>query len=245
MTNSSTQQHLGQEERVGPERWRGATAPILAGATLLAVLLGALVGWLVFAPHPPTEDSAEAGFARDMYEHHAQAVEMSLLALDQTEDPAVFDLAWDIATSQSNQMGQMEGWIKMWGLSMARTGPRMAWMDHDPQATAALPEGVPMPGMASPAEMQQLRESQGEQSDVLFLQLMITHHASGVQMADAALARAAEGEVLRLARAMSNAQQSEIDLMVSMLTERGAEPREAPEDLQVQDPNPSGGGHGH
>jgi uncharacterized protein (DUF305 family) len=205
------------------ERWSRVGAPLLAGLSVVALLLGVLLGWLVFAPHHPGEDSAEAGFARDMYEHHTQAVEMSLEVLQSTEDDAVRGLAWDIATSQANQMGQMEAWIKAWGLSMARSGPRMEWMGHDGAHT---PEGSVMPGMATPAEMSQLAEAEGEEADVLFLQLMITHHLAGVDMAEAGLELAEDPEVVRLAQAMANAQDSEIRLMATMLAERGAEPRE-------------------
>lgn len=196
---------------------------MLAGVSVVALLLGVLLGWLVFAPHHPGDDSAEAGFARDMYEHHTQAVEMSLEVLQSTEDDAVRGLAWDIATSQANQMGQMEAWIKSWDLSMARSGPRMEWMGHDDTHT---PDGSVMPGMATPAEMTRLADAEGEEADVLFLQLMITHHLAGVDMAEAGLELAEDAEVLRLARAMANAQESEIRLMATMLDERGAEPRE-------------------
>lgn len=196
---------------------------MLAGVSVVALLLGVLLGWLVFAPHHPGDDSAEAGFARDMYEHHTQAVEMSLEVLQSTEDDAVRGLAWDIATSQANQMGQMEAWIKSWDLSMARSGPRMEWMGHDDTHT---PDGSVMPGMATPAEMTRLADAEGEEADVLFLQLMITHHLAGVDMAEAGLELAEDAEVLRLARAMANAQESEIRLMATMLDERGAEARE-------------------
>src|SRR5690606_23084320 len=55
------------------ERWRSFGAPALAVVTIAALCLGTLLGWLVFDPHHPGDDSAEAGFARDMSEHHAQA----------------------------------------------------------------------------------------------------------------------------------------------------------------------------
>jgi len=204
------------------QRWARVGAPVLAAASVVALLLGTLLGWLVFAPHDPREGSADVGFARDMSEHHAQAVEMSLLVMQSTEDQAVGGLAWDIATSQSNQIGQMEAWVKDWGLSMARTASRMAWMGHD----AAPATGSPMPGMATDEEMDQLRAAEGEAADVLFLLLMITHHLAGVEMARAGVDLAENPEVVRLATAMATAQRSEVQLMADMLAERGAEPRE-------------------
>lgn len=204
-------------------RSSGFGAPLLAGTAVVALLVGVLLGWLVFRPGHPADDSAEAGFARDMYEHHAQAVDMSLIVLQSTEDDAVRGLAYDIASSQANQMGQMEGWIRTWGHSMARPGPRMEWMGHEHHEAA---EGAVMPGMATPAEMEQLAAAEGEEADILYLQLMTTHHIAGVEMADAALELVDHPEVTRLAQAMSNAQESEIRLMAEMLTERGSETRE-------------------
>ena len=70
------------------ERWRTFGAPALAAVTVVALCLGVLLGWLAFGAGRPGEDSAEAGFARDMSEHHAQAVQMSQLVMQRTEDEA-------------------------------------------------------------------------------------------------------------------------------------------------------------
>lgn len=206
----------------------GAGRLLLPLTGLAALLAGVLLGWLVFAPHHPDGDSPEAGFARDMSEHHAQAVEMSLLLLGRSDAEDVTALAYDIATSQQNQIGQMEAWLRVWGLPTARSGPRMEWMaEHEAHTAHAEPQGeAPMPGMATSEEMQQLREAEGQQAEVLFLQLMITHHESGVAMAQAAYDLSAEAEVSRIALAMVRAQESEIAAMTAMLEERGAEPPE-------------------
>lgn len=212
-------------------RWAEVGAPLLAAIAVTALVLGTLLGWLVFADRSPSDTGADAGFARDMSEHHAQAVEMSLLALERTEDLEIRTLAYDIATSQGNQLGQMEAWLRQWELPMARSGDRMAWMDgHDHAAAteASVAEGgAPMPGMATDAEMERLRAAQGQEADVLFLQLMTSHHLGGVDMAQAAVTRASDAEVLRLASAMATAQASEIELMVQMLADRGAAPQES------------------
>lgn len=218
-----TDQNLTDEDVTPARRASRFGAPLVAWTAILALLVGVLLGWLVFSPRHPGDDSAEAGFARDMYEHHAQAVDMSLTVLQRTDDEALRGLAYDIATSQANQMGQMEAWIRSWGLSMARPGPRMAWMGHEMHEA---PEGAPMPGMATQEELEQLAAAEGEEAEILFLQLMTTHHIAGVEMADAALELAGDPEVLRLARAMSNAQSSEIRLMAEMLAERGSQTRE-------------------
>ena len=208
------------------ERWRTFGAPALAAVTVVALCLGALLGWLVFAPHHPGDDSAEAGFARDMTEHHAQAVQMSQLVMQRSEDEDVRRLAVDIDNNQNFERGQMAAWLTEWGLPRARSGERMAWMEGHEHSAMELPEGVPMPGMASPAEIQELTDASGEEAEVLYLQLMTTHHIAGVEMAQAALELAEDPELRGAAQRMVDAQAGEIALMRDMLAERDAEPRE-------------------
>lgn len=207
-------------------RWAAFGAPALAAVTVAALCLGTLLGWLVFAPHHPGDGSADAGFARDMTEHHAQAVRMSQLVMQRTEDEDVRRLAVDIDNNQNFERGQMAAWLTEWGLPRARDDERMAWMEGHDHSAMELPEDVPMPGMATPAEIQELTDATGEEAEVLFLQLMTTHHIAGVEMAQAALDLADDPGLLAAAQRMVDAQAGEIALMHDMLVERDAEPRE-------------------
>ena len=45
----------------------------------------------------PTADSVDVGFAQDMSVHHQQAVQMASWERDHTTDPALKQLAFDIA----------------------------------------------------------------------------------------------------------------------------------------------------
>ncbi|AXH95894.1 DUF305 domain-containing protein [Ornithinimicrobium avium] len=207
------------------ERWRTFGAPALAAVTIVSLCLGVLLGWVAFGPHRPADSSADAGFARDMSEHHAQAVEMSQLVMQRTDDEAVRRLAVDIDNNQGFERGMMATWLGEWGLPRARGEARMAWMGTD-HMDMDLPPGVAMAGMASPTELQQLTEASGEEAEVLFLQLMLTHHLAGVEMAEAALDLAEDPRVLAAAERMSVAQVGEIRLMNDMLVERGSQPRE-------------------
>lgn len=209
-----------------PERWRTFGAPALAAVTVLALCLGVLVGWLAFAPRHPGDSSAEAGFARDMTEHHAQATQMSLLVMQRTEDEAVRRLASDIVNNQEFERGVMASWLNEWDLPRARGEERMAWMEGHDHAAMDLPAGVAMPGMATPTEIQELTDARGQDAEVLYLQLMTTHHLAGVEMAQAGLDLASDPDVLAVAQRMVDAQRGEVALMRDMLRERGAEPRE-------------------
>lgn len=191
----------------------------LLGVVVVAAA-SALVAVLVVRPSSPGDDSPEAGFARDMQQHHAQAIEMSRIVRDRTDDAATRTLAYDILTTQENQEGQMLGWLVMWGDSQARTAPAMAWMGHD-MADMGM-TGATMPGMATLAQLAKLQTLSGRAAEVFYLQLMIAHHKGGVEMAQAILGLTDRPEVVQLANGMMTSQQSEITLMESMLAARGA-----------------------
>ncbi|MGY2745521.1 uncharacterized protein (DUF305 family) [Arthrobacter sp. UYCu723] len=212
-------------------------------AVLAAVVLTVLAGWALgrltapapaFPPAFPSGGTAEAGFARDMQVHHLQAVEMSTLVRDRTDDPDIRRLAYDIARSQQ-QAGQMFGWLSVWGLPQASTAPAMAWMTdggglsaddgghaaHGSGADASTPKTETlMPGMATPAELAALEASTGAAAERLYLELMIRHHQAGVAMARAVVDRSDNVAVTSLARSVVTAQQSEADSMFQLLTAR-------------------------
>ena len=183
----------------------------------LRVIVAVLAFWLgarrTFAPG---ENSAEVGFARDMMMHHAQAVDMATLLRDRTDDPEMRQLALDIMLTQQAQIGQMQGWLTMWGYPIARTEPAMSWM--------GMPTSGPMPGMATPEQLNQLRNLEGIEADALFLQLMIPHHRGGVAMGQAALAQAQRPQVRTLAQSIVDAQTNEITLMQELLQQKGLPP---------------------
>lgn len=186
----------------------------------------------------PAASSADAGFARDMAVHHQQAVEMSFVVRDRTDDEDVRRLAYDIANTQANQRGMLLGWLDLWELPKVAPGGEepMAWMagtgghEHGGHGSggaeaASGTDGVLMAGMASRSELDRLGRLDGEQAEVFFLQLMTDHHQGGVAMAEACASLCSVPVEQRLARGMVEGQQSELGLMRDMLAERGAVPR--------------------
>jgi len=222
----------------GASRWRLVVAGVIAGALVLSV--GLAGGWMLAARSAdPSTTSVEAGFARDMQVHHDQAVEMALIVRDRTDDPEIRSLAYDIATSQAQQSGQMYAWLNDWGVPQARPGEPMEWMstptldgsagqghEHGTASATASPDdavsAAAMPGMASDADLERLRNASGTDAEVLFLTLMLAHHRGGVEMADAVLDRSTHPLVTTLARAIVFAQSGEIDYMESLLAQRSS-----------------------
>lgn len=206
--------------------WLLVVALLVAG-----VLVAGAAAYMLSRPaSPPADDSPEAGFARDMQVHHAQAVEMSLIVREKSSDPTLRAMAYDVITSQQQQIGQMYAWLESWGLPQTSSRAPMAWMsgmEHSGMADmpsgstsmTMLPDGR-MPGMASTADLARLKAAHGRSAEVLWLQLMIPHHQAGVMMAEAALQKSSDPQVVKLADAIRTAQLAEIDQMRQMLNDR-------------------------
>ena len=189
--------------------------PLLLLLAAAAALFAALALWLYLTNAQPGDGSAEAGFARDMSVHHAQAVEMAEIVRDKTESEEVRLMAADMALTQQGQIGRMQGWLDAWGLPATGAEPAMSWMGHPTEGR--------MPGMASPEEIERLRNAPPEEAEVMFFRLMIPHHQAAVPMAEAVMEESDRPEVENLAGAIAASQQGEIELMREMLEERGAE----------------------
>ena len=203
-------------------------------AVVAVLLLGAAVGLLIKLPgadnsSTPARDSVDVGFAQDMSAHHLQGVTMANIAREKTADPAIRQLAFDIASTQLEQVGRMKGWLFLWGYpEQSVDGRHMWWMTsgthgHD-AAGSDTGETGRMPGMASSEEIIKLRSLTGVEFDVYFLQLMLRHHQGGAPMAEYAATHAGQSVVRTLADNMLKSQTSESTYMQELITERGAAP---------------------
>jgi uncharacterized protein (DUF305 family) len=209
----------------GTRRWLlVALAVLLVGALAFAIGRFSTFGSTA-AAGSPTTDSAEAGFARDMQVHHAQAIQMAMDIYRKTDDEELRILSYDIATSQSAQKGEMFDWLVKWGLPQAGE-PMMAWMtqsdagghEHGGSATAPLTDEQAREamGMATDAELDALEAATGAEADCMFLALMIRHHEGAIPMAEAVIELGTDPRVLEVAQSMKSGQTAEIAAMKSM-----------------------------
>lgn len=223
-----------------PEGRRAPPGRVRAGMVVMglgvALAAGIILGWALTreasVPPPVSSSSLDAGFARDMQSHHSQAVQMSVLLLDRSDDQEVRQLAKDILLTQQQQSGQMYGWLEQWDLPQASNAAPMAWMSQtdaspseDMGGMHATPGEQPetssmMPGMASPQDLAALESSTGAEADRRYLELMIPHHRGGVQMAQAAQHAATTAEARLLAKTIVQSQTAELRVLQSMSTLR-------------------------
>lgn len=197
-------------------RWRRARL-VATAAVLLALSGGVGIGSVVGRDSHPVDTSAEAGFARDMQIHHAQAVAMSMVAYQRSADPRIRTLAYDIALTQQTQIGLMRGWLDRWKLPATSTAAPMGWMAHGSHGGMGTSADGLMPGMASGEQLTRLDSATGTDLDVLYCQLMVRHHLGGIMMVDGLLHRSHRSEVTSLATAMRSGQESELHAFEQIL----------------------------
>jgi uncharacterized protein (DUF305 family) len=190
-------------------------------AAVLLLVTGVAIGYLIPTLSRPGADSIDAGFARDMSVHHAQAVEMGMFAyrLGTTDD--IRNLGYDIAASQQWQIGQMQTWLTEWHLSPTSDKRPMAWM---PMGMNTLQPDGRMPGMASDDELKKLKSSTGKDFDTMWCQLMLRHHLGGIHMAEIAAKNAEDQEVRDAAEKIRVSQSYDISQLTEKLKDLGSQP---------------------
>lgn len=147
-----------------------------------------------------TPNSADFTYIQMMIVHHGQALEMTKLVAQRAGTEPVKKLAERIAAAQGPEIGAMQGWLDTHGGARKQSG-------HDHAA---------MPGMATEAQLAQLRTAKGKAFDELFLKLMTTHHQGAITMATDVLSEGNNVLVEEMANDVVAQQTSEIGRMRAM-----------------------------
>ena len=164
---------------------------------LLLAIMSALVltGCATSSQSGSGYSADDIAFAEMMIPHHEQAIEMSEIALLNTTNPEVLQLAQEIKDAQSPEIELMKSWA---GVKVSTHAGHM------------------MDGMLSEGELNDLREAKGSDFDALFLKGMIKHHEGAIKMAQA-VATSANKDVADLSASIIKAQQLEIAAIKELL----------------------------
>lgn len=138
-------------------------------------------------------------FAAMMVPHHEQAIVMADIALTNSTNPAILELAADIKAAQQPEINEMLSW----GGAMIGA--------HD---------GHQMAGMLSDSEIETLRNTTGVEFDRLFIKGMIKHHEGAIEMAKMVINSKTE-LAAKLGQDITSTQMAEIEFMNKLLTELG------------------------
>ncbi len=139
-----------------------------------------------------------------MLAHHQQAVDLSDLPLEQTNNQEIIDLATQIRGAQYPEMEYMNGLLYEAGYREP--------IDVQDHLTH-------MKGMLSQSEFDDLAKLRGTEFDKAFLTAMIAHHEGAIDMCTTMLANGTSVTVKEQAQKIIDAQTVEISQMKVMLAE--------------------------
>jgi len=146
------------------------------------------------APDPGTA-RFEVDFLSDMIDHHAMAVEMGQLCLDEAVHEELAAMCSDIVASQQQEIETMQTWLVSWyGRS------------HQPEMNAG-----------DMKKMERLATLSGEKFEIEFMQMMSKHHAMAVKMASRCLDRADHAELVDMCGEIVATQSAEVEQMQTWL----------------------------
>ena len=115
---------------------------------------------------------ADVDFLQGMIIHHQQAIVMSNMAENRTNNKVILELAKRIEVSQEDEINFMGSWLKERDEYETKINSHNH-MDHI---------HIKMVGMASKIQLDKLEMSDSSDFDRLFLQLMIAHHDGALEM---------------------------------------------------------------
>ncbi len=131
-----------------------------------------------------------------MVPHHMMAVQMAQLALQKGQHPEIKQLASSIISSQQREIQALKNLKKrLYGTAVTPTMMNAVVMANT--------------GMLMPDQL-----AQQHPFDRAFIDSMIPHHASAIDMASVALMRSTNPDIKRIARAIVDAQSQEIGRMI-------------------------------
>ena len=120
--------------------------------------------------------NADVKFLQGMIVHHEQAILMSEMADIRTNNKTILDLAKRIDASQKDEINFMESWLK--DRDEFNNVSNNSHQNHKMHAS------MNMEGMATPKQLDDLRNSKSTDFDRLFLKLMINHHDGALEMVE-------------------------------------------------------------
>jgi uncharacterized protein (DUF305 family) len=154
-------------------------------------------------------NEADIEFVQGMIPHHEGAIAMAELVEGRTDRQELLDLADEIIEVQDEEIALLRGMLERMDADDMAMDDELGEMDHGDM------------GMMDDAEMEELRELEGDEFDRRFMEAMIVHHEGAIDMAERVLAEGQDDEVAGLAQLVIDAQQGEIEQMQRWLEEWG------------------------
>ncbi|MBX9389696.1 DUF305 domain-containing protein [Streptomonospora nanhaiensis] len=173
-------------------------------------------------------NEADVEYILKMIEHHGQALVMTDLAEDRMANDDLAKIADRIAAAQGPEVEAMEAWMEENVYGPAEENPNhQGFCANGPDSGGGHHGGggecpvnldhSDMPGMASEAQLDELRAAEGEEFDELFVELMTAHHEGAIEMAEEATMEGKDPTVLKMANDVIAEQRADIERMEEVM----------------------------
>ena len=160
----------------------------------------------------PLSQNAEMNFVLQMIPHHLGAVKMAetyqkFALKESTKQKELIQLTQNIEKDQEDEISIMKDWIIRQPLPLEKTIPESAFPTYQKalDGSMAVMHNVTLPPEAN------------DDINLAFVLMMIPHHQSAIDMANAYLPFAVDPEIIILANSIIEEQKYEIELMNNWL----------------------------
>lgn len=156
-------------------------------------------------------NQADVDFATRMIPHHAQAVQMVVMAQGRPLSTGVAELMDDIRNAQVPEIETMADWLVAWDEPVPETS-----LDHSNAENGQMPgmdDMGDMVGMMSEGQMDDLDSAADSGFEAMWLEMMEEHHDGAITMAKQEISDGHNPDAIALAEDIVTSQTAEIALM--------------------------------
>jgi uncharacterized protein (DUF305 family) len=204
-------------------RARAGRRTLALAAALLATVTVSACGGTDDAAGPPsavqtatdgsTFNQADVDFATRMIPHHAQAVQMVVMAQGRDLDPEVAALMEQIRSAQVPEIESMSDWLSSWGEPVPETS-----LDHSNAGGDMMDMDMgDMSGMMTADQMGALESATGSGFQDMWLTMMVAHHEGAIEKAAVEVEEGTNADATALAADIIESQTAEIDTIEELL----------------------------
>lgn len=157
-----------------------------------------------------TGDAFDQAFIEMMVPHHQGAIAMARIARHEAQNDELQHMAEEMIDEQRKEIRKLKRWFNQWDYDHEM---RMSWRDMS----------MKMEGHSELMTMDEmvdmLRDAEGVEFDLLFIDMMTPHHQGAIDMAKIALTNAKHQEIKGMAQMIITSQQAEIEKLQQLRTE--------------------------
>lgn len=171
------------------------TRILFSVSLVFTMALAVVIPAVADAPAPEKNTAKfEVDFMQGMIDHHMMAVMMAEMCLEKAVHEELLQTCENIITTQSQEMMMMQTWLQNWYA-----------ISYEPQMKDH---------MGGQMEMME-----GEEFEIMFMEMMIKHHRGAIKDGEKCLDRAYHPELLNLCQNIIDTQSQEIQTMQTWLCE--------------------------